>query len=352
MILHKKRMWMIAALLMTVSACGIFSQKQSTRMDSTVTVLEETEGTNSPEKTRSAESAISTEVAIGTETSEHADRAITKINENPTNHNETSINTNRAGNRANAANSTPENVIAPSTNISSESEDVSEPAANESLQSESEMSQSAGKQPTEQKSAKVIRSAKTKIISQGGSSSSRQGMVGGQRSGAPESESAKNHIPESGVPESESAKTESANTESAKTGEAESKGTKDTISKPDTTESTPQPSVPVLPEESPLHTGYVLFHENSNAEGVLVYPAGKSPDLEEAYFIGKKESGENSGKKIALEWKEQKNRVGELEKVKTGIAGQYELLVETKEDFVLQDVQYGKLRFIVPIRIE
>ncbi len=349
MILHKKRMWMIAALLMTVSACGIFSQKQSTRMDSTVTVLEETEGTKSPEKTKSTESAIGTEVA---ETSEHANRTVTKINENTANQNETSINTNRAGNRANTANSTPENVIAPSTNISSERGSVLEPAANESLQPESEMSQSAGKQPTEQKSAKVIRSAKTKIISQGGSSSSRQGMVGGQRSGAPESESAKNHIPESGVPESESAKGEGAKTESAKHIEPESKGTKDTISKPDTTESTPQPSVPVLPEESPLHTGYVLFHENSNAEGVLVYPAGKSPDLEEAYFIGKKESGENSGKKIALEWKEQKNRVGELEKVKTGIAGQYELLVETKEDFVLQDVQYGKLRFIVPIRIE
>ena len=62
-----------------------------------------------------------------------------------------------------------------------------------------------------------------------------------------------------------------------------------------------------------------------------------------------KNTGENSGETTAIEWAELKS--GDMEKVKAGIKGEYELLVKTKSEFRINDMSYNNIEFIEYIKI-
>ncbi len=94
---------------------------------------------------------------------------------------------------------------------------------------------------------------------------------------------------------------------------------------------------------------YIILNENTGNDGALHYTAGKSTELSNEALIGMKNTGENSGETTAIEWAELKS--GDMEKVKAGIKGEYELLVKTKSEFRINDMSYNNIEFIEYIKI-
>ncbi len=151
-----------------------------------------------------------------------------------------------------------------------------------------------------------------------------------------------------------------ASVHTAQTFAPESKGAEPAPGIPESKagESEQEESKPKLPEESkpsedklPLQEAYFVLSERCDAGGILHYPAGERVFLEDAVLIGRKANGENTGKALKVKWTDLSGGE-ELQKVQEGVRGRYTLVLETEEDFILQDVNDGRLRFAVPVHIE
>ena len=83
------------------------------------------------------------------------------------------------------------------------------------------------------------------------------------------------------------------------------------------------------------------------ADKTLKYKALEGVNLEENALIGLKLSGENNGVRLNVKWEGKS-----LEQVKSAQKGEYQLAVSSLQDLVINDKNYGKVKFIVKIIIE
>ena len=92
---------------------------------------------------------------------------------------------------------------------------------------------------------------------------------------------------------------------------------------------------------------FIILNEHLYADKTLKYKALEGVSLEENALIGLKLSGENNGVKLNVKWEGKS-----LEQVKSAQKGEYQLAVSSLQDLVINDKNYGKVKFIVKIIIE
>ena len=92
---------------------------------------------------------------------------------------------------------------------------------------------------------------------------------------------------------------------------------------------------------------FIILNEHLYANKTLKYKALEGVNLEENTLIGLKLSGENNGVKLNVKWEGKS-----LEQVKSAQKGEYQLAVSSLQDLVINDKNYGKVKFIVKIIIE
>ena len=92
---------------------------------------------------------------------------------------------------------------------------------------------------------------------------------------------------------------------------------------------------------------FIILNEHLYADKTLKYKALDGVNLEDNALIGLKLSGENNGVKLSVKWEGKS-----LEQVKNAQKGEYQLAVSSLEDLVINNNNYGKVKFIVKIIIE
>ena len=92
---------------------------------------------------------------------------------------------------------------------------------------------------------------------------------------------------------------------------------------------------------------FIILNEHLYADKTLKYKALEGVNLEDGALIGLKLSGENNGVKLNVKWEGKS-----LEQVKSAQKGEYQLAVSSLQDLVINDKNYGKVKFIVKIIIE
>ena len=92
---------------------------------------------------------------------------------------------------------------------------------------------------------------------------------------------------------------------------------------------------------------FIILNEHLYADKILKYKALDGVNLEDNALIGLKLSGENNGVKLNVKWEGKS-----LEQVKNAQKGEYQLAVSSLEDLVINNNNYGKVKFIVKIIIE
>ena len=96
-----------------------------------------------------------------------------------------------------------------------------------------------------------------------------------------------------------------------------------------------------------LSEDFIVLNEHLYADKTLKYKAVNGVTLEDKALIGLKLSGENNGVKLNVKWEGDS-----LHQVKNAQKGEYRLAVSSLEDLVINDKNYGKVKFIVKIIIE
>ena len=96
-----------------------------------------------------------------------------------------------------------------------------------------------------------------------------------------------------------------------------------------------------------LSEDFIVLNEHLYADKTLKYKAAQGVNLEDKALIGLKLSGENNGVKLNVKWEGDS-----LQQVKITQKGEYRLAVSSLEDLVINDKNYGKVKFIVKIIIE
>jgi hypothetical protein len=96
-----------------------------------------------------------------------------------------------------------------------------------------------------------------------------------------------------------------------------------------------------------LSEDFIVLNEHLYADKTLKYKAVNGVTLEDKALIGLKLSGENNGVKLNVKWEGES-----LNQVKNAQKGEYRLAVSSLEDLVINDKNYGKVKFIVKIIIE
>lgn len=96
-----------------------------------------------------------------------------------------------------------------------------------------------------------------------------------------------------------------------------------------------------------LSEDFIVLNEHLYADKTLKYKAVNGVTLEDKALIGLKLSGENNGVKLNVKWEGES-----LNQVKNAEKGEYRLAVSSLEDLVINDKNYGKVKFIVKIIIE
>lgn len=102
----------------------------------------------------------------------------------------------------------------------------------------------------------------------------------------------------------------------------------------------------ITSEERPS-TDYVLLCEQTDKRGKLKFKAGESIALPEKGHVGLKLTGENTGKEFEVVW-----TGSSMELVKKGVKGSYTLTVQVKENVVIGEKDYGRVKFAVDIIVE
>ncbi|EGG92264.1 hypothetical protein HMPREF0491_01600 [Lachnospiraceae oral taxon 107 str. F0167] len=92
---------------------------------------------------------------------------------------------------------------------------------------------------------------------------------------------------------------------------------------------------------------FIILNEHLYADKTLKYKALDGVNLEDNALIGLKLSGENNRVKLNVKWEGKS-----LEQVKSAQKGEYQLAVSSLEDLVINNNNYGKVKFIVKIIIE
>ena len=95
-----------------------------------------------------------------------------------------------------------------------------------------------------------------------------------------------------------------------------------------------------------LSEDFIVLNEHLYADKTLKYKAVNGVTLEDKALIGLKLSGENNGVKLNVKWEGDS-----LHQVKNAQKGEYRLAVSSLEDLVINDKNYGKVKFIVKIII-
>lgn len=95
-----------------------------------------------------------------------------------------------------------------------------------------------------------------------------------------------------------------------------------------------------------LSEDFIVLNEHLYADKTLKYKAVNGVTLEDKALIGLKLSGENNGVKLNVKWEGES-----LNQVKNAQKGEYRLAVSSLEDLVINDKNYGKVKFIVKIII-
>ena len=96
-----------------------------------------------------------------------------------------------------------------------------------------------------------------------------------------------------------------------------------------------------------LSEDFIVLNEHLYADKTLKYKAVNGVTLEDKALIGLKLSGENNGVKLNVKWEGES-----LNQVKNAQKGEYRLAVSSLEDLVINNKNYGKVKFIVKIIIE
>ena len=96
-----------------------------------------------------------------------------------------------------------------------------------------------------------------------------------------------------------------------------------------------------------LSADFIVLNEHLYVDKTLKYKAVNGVTLEDKALIGLKLSGENNGVKLNVKWEGES-----LNQVKNAQKGEYRLAVSSLEDLVINDKNYGKVKFIVKIIIE
>ena len=96
-----------------------------------------------------------------------------------------------------------------------------------------------------------------------------------------------------------------------------------------------------------LSEDFIVLNEHLYADKALKYKAVNGGTLEDKALIGLKLSGENNGVKLNVKWEGES-----LNQVKNAQKGEYRLAVSSLEDLVINNKNYGKVKFIVKIIIE
>lgn len=92
---------------------------------------------------------------------------------------------------------------------------------------------------------------------------------------------------------------------------------------------------------------FIILNERTRAKGELVFSQGEEIKLPESALIGLRASGENGGREYGLIWSgEDLSALGNAPK------GKYELTAVTVEDLIINERNYGKVRFAVDLIIE
>lgn len=113
------------------------------------------------------------------------------------------------------------------------------------------------------------------------------------------------------------------------------------------TDNTPSaPSVPVPTDQVNHTTELTVFLNNLSSDGKVYFSATEEISLPSSALIGKKATGENTGNLITVTWKTEKQ-----EKFDAKEAGEYIFTVETAEAVVINDKNYGKVRFELTVVI-
>lgn len=121
---------------------------------------------------------------------------------------------------------------------------------------------------------------------------------------------------------------------------------------------TPGEVLPKINEGNPNESGkdssaenlsedFIILNEHLYADKTLKYKAANGVTLEDKALIGLKLNGENNGVKLNVKWEGES-----LLQVKGAQKGEYRLAVSSKEDLIINDKNYGKVKFIVKIIIE
>ena len=92
---------------------------------------------------------------------------------------------------------------------------------------------------------------------------------------------------------------------------------------------------------------FIILNEHLYADKTLKYKALEEMNLEDSALIGLKLSGENNGARLNVKWEGKS-----LEQVKSAQKGEYQLAVSSLQDLVINDKNYGKVKFVVKIIIE
>ena len=100
-------------------------------------------------------------------------------------------------------------------------------------------------------------------------------------------------------------------------------------------------------ETQNLSEDFIVLNEHLYADKTLKYKAAQGVNLEDKALIGLKLSGENNGVKLNVKWEGDS-----LHQVKNSQKGEYRLAVSSLEDLVINNKNYGKVKFIVKIIIE
>ena len=95
-----------------------------------------------------------------------------------------------------------------------------------------------------------------------------------------------------------------------------------------------------------LSEDFIVLNEHLYADKTLKYKAVNGVTLEDKALIGLKLSGENNGVKLNVKWEGES-----LNQVKNAQKGEYRLAVSSLEDLVINNKNYGKVKFIVKIII-
>lgn len=95
---------------------------------------------------------------------------------------------------------------------------------------------------------------------------------------------------------------------------------------------------------------FLILNDKLHSDGKLYFESGKAVNLDDRVLIGIKDTGENNNEPIRVKYINDKNN--SLNKINSGIKGDYKLGVRTEDELIINDINYGRVDFLINIKID